>query len=193
MQFIIGLGNPEKRYDATRHNVGFAVVDRLAEHLNVAFRPGRGEFLLAEGVYQGQPLGLAKPLTYMNESGIAVAEIREQFGVPLDQLLIVCDDFQLPLGRLRLRPSGSDGGHNGLYSIIYHLQSEDFPRLRCGIGSALTPKEKSAMAEFVLDPFREDERAAVAEMINRAKDACLSVVSDGLEMTMNRINGPAAS
>jgi PTH1 family peptidyl-tRNA hydrolase len=190
MQFIIGLGNPESRYDGTRHNVGFAIVDRLAERLKVAFRPGRGEFLLAEGVYRGSPLGLMKPLTYMNESGIAVAEIREQFGAALDELLIVCDDFQLPLGRLRLRLSGSDGGHNGLYSIIYHLQSEDFPRLRCGIGSAHPLAENTSMAEFVLDAFTEDERPVVVDMVNRAEDACLSVVVDGPEKTMNKINGP---
>jgi PTH1 family peptidyl-tRNA hydrolase len=190
MQFIIGLGNPESRYDGTRHNVGFAIVDRLAERLKVAFRPGRGEFLLAEGVYRGSPLGLMKPLTYMNESGIAVAEIREQFGAAVDELLIVCDDFQLPLGRLRLRLSGSDGGHNGLYSIIYHLQSEDFPRLRCGIGPAHPLAENTSMAEFVLDAFTEDERPVVVDMVNRAEDACLSVVVDGPEKTMNKINGP---
>jgi PTH1 family peptidyl-tRNA hydrolase len=190
MQFIIGLGNPENRYEGTRHNVGFAVVDLLAESLNIAFRAGRGEFLVARGSCQGHPLGLVKPLTYMNESGIAAAEIREQFDVALDELLVVCDDFQLPLGRLRLRLSGSDGGHNGLYSIIYHLQSEEFPRLRCGIASDLTLKGKTSMAEFVLDPFADDERPLVADMLDRAKDACLSVVVDGLEKTMNKINGP---
>jgi len=190
MQFIIGLGNPENWYEGTRHNVGFAVVNRLAEYLNIGFRPGRGEFLLAKGVYQGHPLVLAKPLTYMNESGIAAAEIREQFDAALNELLVVCDDFQLPLGRLRLRLSGSGGGHNGLYSIIYHLQSEDFPRLRCGIASAIMPKEKTSMAEFVLDRFADDERPVASDMLNRAKDACLSIVFDGLEKTMSKINGP---
>jgi PTH1 family peptidyl-tRNA hydrolase len=190
MQWIIGLGNPGKRYEGTRHNVGFEVVDRLADHLKIAFRAGRGEFMWAEGEYRDQPMTLVKPMTYMNESGIAAAEIREQFDVALNDFLVVCDDFQLPLGRVRLRLSGSDGGHNGLYSIIYHLQSEDFARLRCGIGSEHTPVDKTSMAEYVLDSFAEDERPATAEMVDRAKEACLSVVIDGIEKTMNRINGP---
>jgi PTH1 family peptidyl-tRNA hydrolase len=190
MQWIIGLGNPGKRYEGTRHNVGFEVVDRLADHLKIAFRAGRGEFMWAEGEYRDQPRTLVKPMTYMNESGIAAAEIREQFDVALNDFLVVCDDFQLPLGRVRLRLSGSDGGHNGLYSIIYHLQSEDFARLRCGIGSEHTPVDKTSMAEYVLDSFAEDERPAAAEMVDRAKEACLSVVIDGIEKTMNRINGP---
>jgi PTH1 family peptidyl-tRNA hydrolase len=190
MQWIIGLGNPGKRYEGTRHNVGFEVVDRLADHLKIAFRAGRGEFMWAEGEYRDQPMTLVKPMTYMNESGIAAAEIREQFDVALNDFLVVCDDFQLPLGRVRLRLSGSDGGHNGLYSIIYHLQSEDFARLRCGIGSEHTPVDKTSMAEYVLDSFAEDERPAAAEMVDRAKEACLSVVIDGIEKTMNRINGP---
>jgi PTH1 family peptidyl-tRNA hydrolase len=190
MQWIIGLGNPGKRYEGTRHNVGFAVVERLADELHAPLRAGRGEFLWAQGEYRDRQLGLVKPMTFMNESGIAAAEIGEQFKVTLGDLLVVCDDFQLPLGRLRLRPSGSDGGHNGLYSIIYHLQSEDFARLRCGIGSEHAPKEKSSMAEFVLDPFAEDERPAADQMVQQAKEACLSVVVDGVEKTMNMINGP---
>ena len=139
MFFVVGLGNPEKRYTGTRHNIGFEVVDRLAQELCMQFNPGRREFLISQGSFRDQPLVLVKPLTFMNESGLAVMEIRDQFDARNEDLLVVCDDFQLPLGQLRVRLRGSDGGHNGLYSIIYHLQSEEFPRLRCGIASSAMP------------------------------------------------------
>lgn len=188
MVAIIGLGNPGSMYDGTRHNVGFDVAEKLAQELKIVFKPGKGEYLYAKSSFKSQEILIAKPLTYMNESGVAVADIQERFDFPLEQLLVVCDDFQIPLGQLRLRASGSDGGHNGLYSIIYQLQSEEFPRLRCGIGSTSTPKDKSLKADFVLDQFASDEVAAVCEMIERAKDACLSFVTNGLTQTMNTFN-----
>lgn len=188
MVAIIGLGNPGSMYDGTRHNIGFDVAEKLAQKLNIVFKPGKGEYLYARSSFKSQEILIAKPLTYMNESGVAVADIQERFDVPLEQLLVVCDDFQLLLGQLRLRANGSDGGHNGLYSIIYQLQSEEFPRLRCGIGSVATPKDKSRMADFVLDQFAPDEGAVVLEMIERAKNACLSFVTSGLTQTMNIFN-----
>lgn len=188
MVAIIGLGNPGSMYDGTRHNVGFDVAEKLARELTIAFKPGKGEYLYAKCSFKNQEIVIAKPLTYMNESGVAVADIQERFDVPLEQLLVVCDDFQLPLGQLRLRAGGSDGGHNGLYSIIYQLQSDGFPRLRCGIGSVSLPKDKSLKADFVLDQFAPDEAKAVREMIERSKDACLSFVTNGLAQTMNIFN-----
>jgi PTH1 family peptidyl-tRNA hydrolase len=188
MFFVIGLGNPERRYIGTRHNIGFEVVDRLAQELRMQFKPGRGEFHIAQGSFREHSLVLVKPLTFMNESGIAVAEIREQFGARNEDLLVVCDDFQLPLGQLRLRLRGSDGGHNGLYSIIYHLQSEEFPRLRCGIASSTMPSDKNQMADFVLARFAAEELAIVNEMIPQAKDACLYALTDGITKAMNVFN-----
>jgi PTH1 family peptidyl-tRNA hydrolase len=188
MFFVIGLGNPEKRYTGTRHNIGFDVVDRLAQELRIQFKSGRGEFLIAQGSFRDQPLILVKPLTFMNESGLAVMEIRDRFDAKIEDLLVVCDDFQLPLGQLRLRLRGSDGGHNGLYSIIYHLQSEEFPRLRCGIGSASMPTDKNLMADFVLAPFSSEEQPIVLEMIVQAKDACLCTLADGVTKAMNAFN-----
>ena len=167
MFFVIGLGNPERRYTGTRHNVGFEVVDSIAQELRMQLKPGRGEFLIAQGSFRDHLLVLVKPQTYMNESGLAVMEIQDHFGAKNEDLLVVCDDFQLPLGHLRLRLRGSDGGHNGLYSIIYHLQSEDFPRLRCGIASATMPTDKDLMAEFVLSRFTSEELPLVNEMIPR--------------------------
>ncbi|HAL55664.1 MAG TPA: aminoacyl-tRNA hydrolase [Bacteroidetes bacterium] len=188
MQYIIGLGNPGSRYKGSRHNVGFEVVDAVASRLRLVLREGKGDYLIAEGSFDGGDVVLIKPLTYMNGSGSAVLDVRERFDAPLEQLLLVCDDFQLPLGMLRLRTTGSDGGHNGLYSVIYHLQSESFPRLRCGIASASVPGDKSLMAEFVLEQFTKEEQPAATAMINKAADACLFLLQHGLTKTMNAFN-----
>ncbi len=188
MLLVVGLGNPGSTYDGSRHNIGFAVADALAEELKIGFRPGKGDYLIASAPMHQRSLGILKPQTYMNNSGDAVRDALERFDVRPEDCLVVCDDFQLPLGQLRLRERGSDGGHNGLYSIIYHLASEDFPRLRCGIGSPHMPAEKSLMAAFVLSSFEHEERTAVSTMIQRARDACLSVVSEGLVPAMNKFN-----
>jgi len=188
MFFVIGLGNPESRYSGTRHNIGFDVADDLARHLRCSFKEGRGEYLIANARVGETPLGIVRPLTYMNQSGLAVLEIQEEFGATADQFLVVCDDFQLPLGQLRLRLGGSDGGHNGLYSIIYHLQSEEFPRLRCGIASPAMPKEKNLLADFVLEQFSKEERPVVDKMIGNAKEACLLALTEGMSKAMNEFN-----
>lgn len=188
MPCIIGLGNPGKRYDGTRHNIGFEILDSIAHRHRARFESGKGDYLIARMSRGELPVVLIKPLTYMNESGSAVADVVERFGLTLENLLVVCDDFQLPLGQLRIRSDGSDGGHNGLYSIIYHLQSDQFPRLRCGIASSFTPKEKTLMAAYVLEPFRRDELPDVQAMIERGSNACLTVVEEGLIPAMNQYN-----
>jgi PTH1 family peptidyl-tRNA hydrolase len=188
MVVIVGLGNPGRSYSNTRHNVGYLVVEALSEKLKCGFRPGKGEFVSATSSFRDDEIILAKPVTSMNESGIAVAEILEHYKVDLGQLLIVVDDFQIPLGALRMRPSGSDGGHNGMYSIIYQLQSDLFPRLRCGIGTEDMPQDKSLMADFVLSRFLTKEKPLVEEMVKRASDACLSFAADGIEKTMSMFN-----
>jgi PTH1 family peptidyl-tRNA hydrolase len=193
MFFVIGLGNPEQRYVGTRHNIGFKVADRVAEDLRIRFRPGRGEFEIAQGIFRDRPLAIVKPLTYMNDSGLAVLDIKEQFEAKDKELLVVCDDFQLPLGQLRLRLRGSDGGHNGLYSIIYHLQTDEFPRLRCGISPSTMPTDKNRMADFVLESFASDEQSAVDSMILQARDACFCALTDGLTKAMNLFNKKPAS
>jgi PTH1 family peptidyl-tRNA hydrolase len=193
MYVIVGLGNPGSQYEGTRHNVGFEVVDLLAHRLAIHFRPGKGDYLEALGSIDGTPLDLVKPQTYMNNSGSAVLDICERYDVAMDQLLVVCDDFWLPLGTLRLRRSGGDGGHNGLYSIMYHLQSESFPRLRCGIASESIPQNRSRMADFVLDAFPADERIIANRMIQRAAEACVSCVQVGIQQTMNIFNTQPAA
>jgi PTH1 family peptidyl-tRNA hydrolase len=188
VQAIIGLGNPGSEYEGTRHNVGFAVVERLAQTLRLEFRAGRGEYLLAEKMLSGEKIVLVKPVTYMNGSGVAVKEIVERYELPLSQLLIVADDVHLPVGALRIRPDGSDGGHNGLTSIIYQLESENFPRIRCGIGSATIQVKRGELSEFVLSVFEVDERNGVESMIDRAADAALTVAVQGLQAAMNKFN-----
>ena len=188
MYLIVGLGNPGSEYAQTRHNVGFLVTDQLAASLDTQFHAGKGEFWLAQCSLNNVEIAVLKPVTYMNNSGIAVQEFLEQQQISLENILIVCDDFQLPLGTIRLRKDGSDSGHNGLSSIIYHLQTDQFARLRCGIASVSKPLEKSKMKDFVLDIFPESELKTVENMIERAREACTSFIMDGIDQAMNRFN-----
>jgi PTH1 family peptidyl-tRNA hydrolase len=188
MYLIVGLGNPGTEYTGTRHNVGFMVADQLAASLDARFRPGKGEFWVAQCSLKNVEVTVLKPVTYMNHSGIAVQEFLEQQQLALEHLLVVCDDFQLPIGTVRLRNNGSDSGHHGLSSVIYHLQTDQFARLRCGIASGSMPSEKSKMKEFVLERFPESELKIVELMIERARDACASFIIDGIEQAMNKYN-----
>ena len=178
---IFGLGNPTRRYVATRHNAGFMVLDALAVRLRCRFRmyPDRE---VARRQFAGDELVLVKPLLYMNESG---GVVRKQLERKPDRLLVVCDDMALPFGRLRLRPQGSDGGHNGLGSIISHLGRSDFPRLRIGIDA---PARSSDGIDYVLERFPKEQTALLPEVLERAADACIAVVTQGLERTMSRFN-----
>ena len=186
MQVIIGLGNPGSEYDGTRHNIGFAVVDAIAEQYKLKFQVGKGDYWLAVG--KEEKFLLVKPTTYMNNSGIAVNEILRQFDLKLENILVVSDDFNLPLGALRLRSKGSSAGHNGLTSIIWHVYSDEFPRLRCGIGSELKPKDKAMMPEFVLSGFDEKELETVHEMILKARNIAIIVAQHGLQAAMHQIS-----
>ena len=188
MILIVGLGNPGNEYFRTRHNVGFMVADQFAASRNIHFQAGKGEFWLAQCSLKNAEVTVLKPVTSMNNSGIAVQEILEQQPIALEHILIVCDDFQLPLGTVRLRKEGSDGGHHGLSSVLYHLQTDQFARLRCGIASASLPSEKSKRKEFVLEDFQDSEVRIVEEMVERARNACLSFMMDGIDQAMNAFN-----
>jgi PTH1 family peptidyl-tRNA hydrolase len=188
MVLVVGLGNPGQEHSGTRHNIGFEVLGRLCEQSNCRFRAGRGDYYFAEISVEETDAILLLPTTYMNRCGSSVIDAMQEFQIPPDRTLIVVDDFQIPLGTLRLRARGSDGGHNGLASVIYELQTEQFPRLRCGIGSPAMPADRSKMAEFVLDRFTADEIPAVREMIDRAQQACINIFREGIERTMNRVN-----
>ncbi len=197
---IVGLGNPGQQYAATRHNVGFRVVDRIARRLGTEFgAPGSG-YRLATASDSGSPLVLMKPLTYMNRSGEAVAAWLEQQGVragdadpeaggqPAPELLVVCDDLNLPLGALRLRPGGGGGGQNGLADIIAALGTEEFPRLRLGIAPVKGPLDPALWADFVLSPFTSEESPAVDDMVERAATAALAWFEHGCEYAASRFN-----
>jgi PTH1 family peptidyl-tRNA hydrolase len=185
----VGLGNPGSEYEGTRHNIGFAVVDALAALLRIPLRAQRGNYRAGAGSAGGRSVLLVQPMTYMNNSGEAVREIVATHGLEVRNLLVIVDDFHIPLGVLRIRAGGSDGGHNGLYSIGLHLQSEEFPRLRCGIGSAEMPVNKKEMARFVLSPFASGELETVRGLIERARDAAVAAVTEGLEAAIAGFNG----
>jgi len=182
---IVGLGNPTSRYRNTRHNLGFMVLDSLAGKWEKQFRKGKGHYKLIKTAVGSQRVILAKPTTYMNRSGVAVYELVNKYDVKLFNLLVLCDDLSLPLGKLRLRKKGSAGGHKGLTSIIAALGSEEFPRLRFGVG--YNPLIDAS--EYVLSPFLPIERKLVNSMIKRGGKAVIDFIDRGIEWTMNFYNG----
>ena len=163
------------------------VLDTLGDRWKKGFRAGKGEFLWLENEDGDGRILLVKPLTFMNLSGFAVEDALRQFGATTDELLIVLDDVALPLGRLRIRPGGSDGGHNGLVSVIGILQSDQIPRLRCGIGRT-DPVPGEELSDFVLSPFDKEEKELVTGMVTRAADAVEAFVRTGITDAMSRYN-----
>jgi PTH1 family peptidyl-tRNA hydrolase len=184
LTLVVGLGNPGARYAGTRHNVGFLVVDELARRHDVAFEAAPASALMARVRGLDGGLILAKPLTFMNLSGGAVGDLARYFRIEIADLLVVTDDVNLPLGRLRARARGSAGGHNGLESIVALLGPE-FPRLRLGVGRGDARRD---LADHVLARFEPDERQVMDEAIGRAADACECFVREGIDATMNRFN-----
>lgn len=154
MRCIVGLGNPGKKYQLTRHNVGFLILDSFALKHKINFFPSKRDYFYSEGSLTSSDFFLLKPTTYMNLSGTAVLDFVDEYKISFDDLLVIVDDINLEFGKIRLRKNGGDGGHNGLSSVIYHLQSEEFPRLRFGVGSQF---EKGNMADYVLQKFSNDE------------------------------------
>ena len=189
MWMVVGLGNPGSRYRQTRHNVGFEVAERLAARLGArAWRETPLASLVTVRLDGGELL-LVRPLTYMNESGRAVARLRPP-QLPLDRLLVVVDDIPLPVGTLRLRAGGSAGGHNGLRSVEAHLRTQAYPRLRIGVGAPPDPAEQAA---YVLGRFSAAERRLLEPALERAVDAILCWARDGIDRAMSRYNGPAVA
>lgn len=186
MKVLVGLGNPGPRYRNTRHNAGFMVIDALAERLGTRFGKEKYGGLVAETVRGGQTLMLLKPLTFMNLSGVSVAQAtRNKIADFAADFLVVVDDVNLPLGRLRLRGGGSAGGHNGLKSLIEHLGTQEFARLRIGVGQT---KPGDDLVDHVLSRFAPEEVPEVEKALARAADAVLCFVDEGLERAMNQFN-----
>jgi PTH1 family peptidyl-tRNA hydrolase len=186
MKVIVGLGNPGPKYAGTRHNVGFDVIDYLAKGPGYAPFRERFEAMVAEGKESDETVLLLKPLTFMNLSGRAVRGVVDFFKLPIDQVLIVCDDFNLPLGKLRVRAKGSHGGQNGLRNIQDQLGTDAYSRLRIGVGH---PGPGDAI-DHVLSRFKLGEKAAVDEAIAQAAQAAIVWVKSGTEACMNKFNGP---
>ena len=185
MKLVVGLGNPGRKYQGTRHNIGYAILAELARIYGVsAFKHKfHGEVMEAE--IGGQKALLLSPLTYMNLSGLSVSEAKSFYKIPTEELLVLCDDLNLPLGKLRLRVQGSSGGQKGLEDIIRRLGAEDFPRLRVGSGA---PPEGCEWSEFVLKKFTEEEIPPIEEALHRAVEAVTVWARDGIEIAMNQFN-----
>jgi PTH1 family peptidyl-tRNA hydrolase len=185
VKVIVGLGNPGAPYKGTRHNVGFAVVDEIARRAGVAFDNSVADALIARWRRPDEAVLLAKPLTFMNNSGQAIGDLTRYFKVDPGDVLVVVDEIQLPLAKLRARARGSAGGHNGLKSVIAHL-GDQFARLRLGVGRG---DEQRQLADHVLARFDRDEAEESERMIQRAADAAETFITSGIEAVMNRYNG----
>jgi len=184
---IVGLGNPGPRFAGTRHNAGFFVADLLAERLGTKFKAHKGRCDLVEGRLSGTPVILAKPKSYMNISGGPVVSIARFFKVPIERIIVVHDELDLPYGSLRLKRGGGDGGHNGLRSTTAALGTNEYARVRFGIGR---PPGRQDPADYVLKEFTAAERKELAFLVERAADAVEMLVGQGLEATQNQFHPP---
>ncbi len=185
---IVGLGNPGRQYVDTRHNIGFMVIDALAKAYDLKFDGNKSKAYFAEGTVANKRVIIAKPQTYMNESGFAVRGLMDFYKIPLTHLMVVSDDLDIPLGTLRIRPKGGAGGQKGLRNIIAQTGSEDFARMRVGIGR---PPGRMDPAAYVLQPFLKQDEVLLQETLSRAIKAIELWLADGIDTAMNRQNGTA--
>lgn len=183
---IVGLGNPGPEYAKTRHNCGFRALDILAQKLGCKVDKGKFEGLYGQTIYEGHKLYLLKPLTYMNLSGRSVLQLSAYFNIPPQRIVVIFDDISLDIGRLRIRSNGSAGGHNGIKSIISQLGSQDFPRVKVGVGAK--PNPDFDLADWVLSAFSASEEKSLQAALDRAADAALCIVSQGTMEAANRFN-----
>ncbi len=187
MYLIAGLGNPERKYDGTRHNIGFMTVDYLAQKYGIDVSQEKFKALMGKGVMEGEKVILAKPLTYMNLSGESVVQIADYFKLdPETDIIVISDDIDQEVGSIRVRPKGSAGGHNGLKNIIQHLGTEGFTRIRIGVGHK--PKGMD-LADYVLGHFAQEEMVTMEESMERAAGAALCIMQEDVDTAMNNFNG----
>jgi PTH1 family peptidyl-tRNA hydrolase len=184
---IVGLGNPGREYDKTRHNCGFRAIDSLAEKLGCRIDKAKFQGLYGQTTYQGKKLLLLKPQTFMNLSGRSVLQLSAYFNVPPQRIIVMFDDISLDPGRLRIRKDGSAGGHNGIKSIIAEVGSQDFPRVKIGVGAKPTPEYD--LANWVLSSFSALEEKALEPALKWAGEAALCIIEHGVPESANRYNG----
>ena len=184
---LVGLGNPGSKYESTRHNMGFLAVDGLARRKGFRFNKLRFRAWTAEWMVNEEKVLVMKPQTYMNLSGESVGEAARFYKIPADHVVVISDDISLPVGKLRIRTGGSAGGHNGLKNIIAHLGTDQFPRVRVGVGQK--PHPACDMADWVLGKFQGEDKKAVEAAVKRAADAVECLIERGPEEAMNRYNG----
>lgn len=186
MYIIVGLGNPDREYTATRHNIGFDAVTRIADDYHITLDMKKHKALCGKGYIAGHKVILAQPQTYMNLSGESVRELMGYYKVSEKEIIIIYDDISLDVGKLRVRPQGSAGGHNGIKSIIKHMGTQEFSRVRIGVGDK--PKGWD-LADYVLGRFTNEEEYAVREALKMTSRACEVIITEGVEAAMNQFNG----
>lgn len=184
---IVGLGNPGKQYERTRHNCGFRAIDLLAQSLGCKIDKGKFQGLYGQVTYQGKKLFLLKPQTFMNLSGRSVLQLSAYYSIPPQRIIVLFDDISLEPGRLRIRADGSAGGHNGIKSIIQELGSQEFPRVKIGVGAKPHPEQD--LADWVLSTFSAGEEKALSAALEQAASAALCIMEHGIPETANRFNG----
>ncbi len=185
MKIIIGLGNPTREYEATRHNIGFDAVTRLCDDYNIRMDTRQHKALCGKGYIGGEKVLLVQPQTYMNLSGESVRSAADFYKVEAEDLIVLCDDINLEVGQLRVRPKGSAGGHNGLKNIILHLGTQEFTRIRIGVGEK---PEGWDLADYVLGRFTKEENEILRETLGRVSKACEKIIVEGVDSAMNEFN-----
>ena len=186
MYIIAGLGNPEAKYDHTRHNIGFHAIDVLCKKYNIKLNKLKFKAAFGDGIIGGQKVILSKPQTYMNLSGESIRDMASFYKVPPENIIVIFDDVSLEAGRMRIRPEGSAGGHNGIKSIIYQLSSDKFPRIKLGIGAP--PHEDYDLADYVLGRFSADEIQILEPVLMDTADAVECIIRNGIDKAMNKFN-----
>lgn len=185
MKLIVGLGNPGKQYDQTRHNIGFEVIDALSSQMNIPLNQSKFKGLYGIGFHKGEKVILLKPLTYMNLSGESIRAVMDYYQIELEDLLVIYDDLDLPVGKIRLRQKGSPGGHNGIKSTVAHLGTQQFNRIRIGIDR---PVSGMSVPDYVLGRFRPDEISLTQEAVKKSSEACEVWLEKPFLQVMNEYN-----
>ena len=185
MYLIVGLGNPEEEYEQTRHNTGFHVINKLAKQYQIEITKKKFKGLYGIGEIEKQKVILLKPQTYMNLSGESIQEVVNYYHIPVENILVIYDDMDIDIGKVKIRKKGGAGSHNGMKSIVNHLKSENFPRIRIGIG---TPKDKSDSIYYVIGPIPKEEQEILDKATTKAKDAIIEILKSGIDVAMNQFN-----